>query len=243
MNNLQDRVAVITGATGTAGTATAKALAERGARLVLISHDLQKLEPLVSSLGLGPERVLALEANLLDPLPTKSAAATVAQTFGQVDILLHLVGGWVGGKTLVETPTEDFKEMLDQHVWTTVHVLQAFMPLMIGHPWGRVMIVSSPVASLPSAGRAAYAAAKAAQEALLLTLASEVKGTGITANTPWYDLTIGLAMLAVGMVVSIPIFAQGVSYLLLRDELVKLGKNFRDMDAALRAFRRVGVHD
>ena len=156
--------------TDTPATATAKALAERGARLVLISHDLQKLEPLVSSLGLGPERVLALEANLLDPLPTKSAAATVAQTFGQVDILLHLVGGWVGGKTLVETPTEDFKEMLDQHVWTTVHVLQAFMPLMIGHPWGRVMIVSSPVASLPSAGRAAYAAAKAAQEALLRDL-------------------------------------------------------------------------
>src|SRR5512142_2102373 len=136
MNNLQDRVAVITGATGTAGTATAKALAERGARLVLISHDLQKLEPLVSSLGLGPERVLALEANLLDPLRTKTAAAAVAQTFGQVNILLHLVGGWVGGKTLVETPTEDFKEMLDQHLWTTVHVLQAFMPLMIGHPWG-----------------------------------------------------------------------------------------------------------
>ena len=182
MNNLQDRVDVITGATGTAGHAAAKALAERGAKLVLISHDLQKLEPLVSSLGLGPERVLALEANLLDPLQAKSAAGAVAQAFGRVDILLHLVGGWLGGKSLVETPAEDFKEMLDQHVWTTVHVFQAFVPLMIGHQWGRVMIVSSPVASLPSAGRAAYAAAKAAQEALLLTLSTELKGTGITAN-------------------------------------------------------------
>jgi NAD(P)-dependent dehydrogenase (short-subunit alcohol dehydrogenase family) len=182
MNNLQDRVAVITGATGTAGTAIATALAERGAKLALISHDVQKLEPLVSSLGLDSQRGLAVQADLLDPAQAARAAAAVVASFGRADILLHLVGGWTGGKSLVETPLEDYKEMLDQHVWTTIHVFQAFVPLITAQKWGRVIIISSPVASLPIAGRAAYAAAKAAQEALLLSLASELKGTGITAN-------------------------------------------------------------
>jgi NAD(P)-dependent dehydrogenase (short-subunit alcohol dehydrogenase family) len=94
----------------------------------------------------------------------------------------HLVGGWVGGQDLVSTPAEDLGSMLDQHVWTTFHVLQAFVPQLVRSGYGRVFVVSSPVTVSPSAKSAPYAAAKAAEEALLLTLAHEVKGSGVTAN-------------------------------------------------------------
>jgi len=72
--------------------------------------------------------------------------------------------------------------MLNQHAWTTFHLLQAFAPGMAANGWGRVIIVSSPLAVSPSAKMSAYAAAKAAQETLILTLAQELKDSGVTAN-------------------------------------------------------------
>jgi NAD(P)-dependent dehydrogenase (short-subunit alcohol dehydrogenase family) len=72
--------------------------------------------------------------------------------------------------------------MIAQHVWTTFHMVQAFTPGMLENGWGRVIIVSSPVASQPPAKMGAYAIAKAAEETLLLTLAQEFKDSGVTAN-------------------------------------------------------------
>jgi NAD(P)-dependent dehydrogenase (short-subunit alcohol dehydrogenase family) len=72
--------------------------------------------------------------------------------------------------------------MLNQHVWTTFNVLQAFVPRLVANHWGRVLMIGSPSAARPSAKGSAYAAGKAGQEALLLALSQELKGTGVTAN-------------------------------------------------------------
>lgn len=72
--------------------------------------------------------------------------------------------------------------MLQQHLWTTFYVVQAFVPHLAANGWGRIMAVSSPAATRPGAKGVAYAAGKAAQEALLLTLAQELAGSGVTAN-------------------------------------------------------------
>ncbi len=72
--------------------------------------------------------------------------------------------------------------MLQQHLWTTFYVAQAFVPHLVANGWGRIMAVSSPTATRPAAKSAPYAAGKAAQEALLLTLAQELAGSGVTAN-------------------------------------------------------------
>jgi len=72
--------------------------------------------------------------------------------------------------------------MLDQHLWTTLHLAQAVIPGMVERGWGRVLAVSPPVAMEPPAKMAPYAIGKAAQEVLLRTLAKEVAGTGVTVN-------------------------------------------------------------
>jgi NAD(P)-dependent dehydrogenase (short-subunit alcohol dehydrogenase family) len=72
--------------------------------------------------------------------------------------------------------------MLDQHVWTTFHLFQAFAPQMVKNGWGRVITVSPSTVSHPPAKRGPYTAAKAAQENLVLTLAAELKEQGVTAN-------------------------------------------------------------
>lgn len=175
-------VVVITGATGATGQVAARAFATQGASLALLSHDSSKLDALASGLNLPSSRLLTHAADLRNPEAIESAERFVTTRFGRADILLHLVGGWRGGRTLPETSTDDLETMLNQHVQTTFHLLRAFTPGMVGNGWGRVIVVSSPLAQTPSAKMSAYAAGKAAQEALMLTLAQEVKDSGVTAN-------------------------------------------------------------
>ncbi len=120
--------------------------------------------------------------NLLDPSETKSTAEAIVAKFGKIDILLHLVGGWTGGKTLLEAPADDLTFMLNQHVWTSFNVSQAFIPHLVRNGWGRVVMVTSPFATRPKAKGGPYAIGKSGQEALMLTLSQELKGTGVTAN-------------------------------------------------------------
>lgn len=176
------QVVVITGATGGLGRVAARAFAERGASLALLSSDQAKLDALARDLGLPAERYLTLAVDLRTPEAAQRAAQTVAERFGRADVVLHLVGGWVGGKGLMATDPADLRAMLDQHVWTTFHVLQAFVPQLVASGRGRVIVVSSPVATAPRSGGGVYAAAKAAEEALILTLAQEVGKRGATAN-------------------------------------------------------------
>ncbi|MGC8781444.1 MAG: SDR family NAD(P)-dependent oxidoreductase [Anaerolineae bacterium] len=180
--SLEDRVAVITGATGGLGRVVARRLAEEGARLALISSDQHRLAALSSELGLPAERWLAHAADLSIPADAQAAAAAALAKFGRMDILLHLVGGWTAGKTVLQTPVEEVAAMLQQHLWTTFHVVQAFVPHLVANGWGRIMAVSAPAATRPAAKAAPYAVGKAAQEALLLTLARELTGSGVTVN-------------------------------------------------------------
>ena len=179
---MDGRVVVITGATGGLGRAAASALAARGARIVVVGTNQARLEALVGELGLDAGRTLAHAGDLRDAGAVRALAEAVHERFGRVDVLLHLVGGWTGGKEIAETDTADLTSMLDQHVWTTWHLLQAFVPRMATGSWGRIIAVSSPSALQPSGKSGPYAAAKSAEEALILTAAQETKGRGVTAN-------------------------------------------------------------
>lgn len=59
---------------------------------------------------------------------------------------------------------------------------RAFLPQLVNNGWGRIVMITSPYAARPSAKGGPYAVGKAGQEALMLTLAQELKGTGVTAN-------------------------------------------------------------
>ena len=173
---------VITGATGVLGNLVAKTFAERGHNLALLAKDKNKLDSLTHDLKLPNERLYTQTIDLLNGLSVHDSAEAVFSKFGSVNALIHLVGGWTGGKTIPEASADDFESILNQHVWTTFHLLQAFAPYIAASKWGRVMIVSMPVTVSPSAKMALYAAAKSAQESLALTLAEEYKESGLTAN-------------------------------------------------------------
>ncbi len=179
---MSDRVVVITGATGVLGREAARAFAKRGDSLALLSRDQKELDSLARGLNLPSDRILTRAVDLLDAQAVRDSAEAVAAKFGRVHSLIHLVGGWTGGKTIVESSVDELASMLNQHAWTTFNLFQAFVPHLVASGWGRVLTLSLPLTVHPAAKMGAYAAGKSAQEALVTTLAEEVREKGITAN-------------------------------------------------------------
>lgn len=180
--SLDNRVVVITGATGGLGRVVTRAFAERGARLALLGTQINRLTDLVDELKLPDDRVLTVAVDLSSADATKATAEAVLQKFGRVDILLHFVGGWAGGTFVTEVAATVVNDMLQQHLWTTFNAVQAFVPTLMTNGWGRLIVISSPSAATPPAKGLPYSVGKAAQETLLLTLAEELKDTGVTVN-------------------------------------------------------------
>ena len=175
LTSLSGRVIAIAGAAGNLGPTVVERLAPTGAKLALGGRDQAALEKL------GVDADLAA-VDLLDPDDARAWANGIAERLGRVDALVHLVGGWRGGKPIEEAPLGDWDALRELLVTTTQHATQAFAPHLMESGRGRFVIVSSGQGQAPTSKNAAYAAAKAAQEAWTLALADRFKGTGATAN-------------------------------------------------------------
>ena len=176
------RVALITGATGGLGRVLAAELAASDWDVALLASSAAHLDALTDELGLPAERVLSVVADLRQRRPAADAIDAVYARFGRVDGVAHLVGGWTGGPRCVDTDDGPYAEMLDQHLWSTLNIVRPLVPRLVDAGYGRIVAVSSPVASAPVAGQSAYAVGKAAQETLLAALSREVAGSGVTVN-------------------------------------------------------------
>jgi NAD(P)-dependent dehydrogenase (short-subunit alcohol dehydrogenase family) len=181
-SSLSERVVLVTGATGVLGHSVVARFAESGARVGLAGTSVSRLKAEARALGLADERWVAAAGNLLRPADARAIAATVARRFGRIDILVHLVGGWAGGTPVAELDRAELRAMLDQHVWTTLNMVQATVPAMVDAGWGRVISIMARAGIDASPKSASYALAKAAEDVLLRTLAKEVAGSGVTVN-------------------------------------------------------------
>ncbi len=175
LTSLNGRVIAIAGAGGNLGPTVVRRLASTGAKLALGGRDKAALDEL------GVEADTA-SVDLLDAEDAQKWASGIAERVGRIDALVHLVGGWRGGQPIEEAPLEDWDALHELLVRTTQHATQAFAPHLIESGSGRFVIVSSGQGQAPTSKNAAYAAAKAAQEAWTLALADRFKGTGATAN-------------------------------------------------------------
>jgi NAD(P)-dependent dehydrogenase (short-subunit alcohol dehydrogenase family) len=173
---------LVTGATGPSGRAVALRFAADGHRVALNGSDAGRLGALIADLALPEGRAVAVPGDLTDPVAARAVVAAAEAALGRVDVLVHLVGGWTGGTSVADLDHAEVRSMLDQHLWTTLNVLQALLPGMTARGVGRVMAVSSPLAATPGPRGASYAMAKAAEEVLVRSVAREAAADGVTAN-------------------------------------------------------------
>lgn len=180
--SLTGRVVAITGATGVLGPIVARAFAAQGARVALLARDGAALEEVAATLSGVPEDRLVVPVDLGSHDAAKQAATVVHDRLGSTEILLHLVGTFRGGSGLAESPAAEWDDLFEVNLHTAVRTMAAFLPQIQSGGWGRVVAVSTPFAQAPGGTGAAYAASKAALEALVRSVAREAGESGVTAN-------------------------------------------------------------
>jgi NAD(P)-dependent dehydrogenase (short-subunit alcohol dehydrogenase family) len=179
---MSDPVAVITGGTGGLGTALAKRLAGSGHRLAVTYLIPDEAERFESDVDLNEHRLLLKRVDAGEPGGVTDFMDEVVTSFGSMQILCSLVGGWAGGRDVEETDDVRFDRMLDLNLRSAFYASRAAIPHLRKAGWGRILLVGSRAAVDTPAGQAAFNAAKAGVVALAKTIADELSDTEITCN-------------------------------------------------------------
>jgi NAD(P)-dependent dehydrogenase (short-subunit alcohol dehydrogenase family) len=158
------------------------AFAAAGCRIGLIGTDAEKLRSLAADLDLADGRWHGAAGDVTKADDVRRVVAEISAALGPVDVLVHVVGGWLGGIAAVDLDVADVATSFDQHVFSTLHMIQAVVPGMQERSWGRIFAISQPLATEPGPRGGGYLMAKAAQEVMLRSLARDLAGSGVTAN-------------------------------------------------------------
>lgn len=176
MNLLEGKVALITGAKGALGGAVTKAFLEAGATVAGVSRSIQPSD-------FPHPRFSALPAELTNGDAARKAADEVVRRFGRLDLLIHTVGGFLGGASVAETSDETIDRMLDENYRSTFYIARAVLPQMRTQGSGRILAVASRQGVEPAPMVGAYSASKAALVSLIRTIALENRDRHILANS------------------------------------------------------------
>lgn len=200
---MTDRVALVTGASGGIGRATALALAEDGLRVACGYHSddagAKETVRLVEEAG---GTATSVGADVADEVDVKEMFDQITSWSGPPLVLVNNAGVNRDGLT-VKYPRADFERILEVNVTGSFLCSRAALSGMMRARWGRIVMVSSVLGLRGNAGQAAYSASKSALLGLARSLAREYGSRGITVNAvcPGYihtDMTASLPQKARG---------------------------------------------
>ncbi|MDX1346277.1 MAG: SDR family NAD(P)-dependent oxidoreductase [Sedimenticolaceae bacterium] len=181
MQELTDKIVIITGAAGSLGSSTATRFAAQGATVVLVDIDRERLEEVQKQLPDGAESSV-IETNLLEQPSVDAMAETVVAKYGTIDIIANIAGGFTMGPQVHETSDRDWDFMMDLNLRSIFHTSRAVIPVMLKNGGGRIVNISARAAREGKAKMGPYCASKAAVITLTESLASEHKFDNINVN-------------------------------------------------------------
>ena len=133
--DFNNKVALITGAAVGIGRATAIVMAQKGAKLVLVDINEEKLEELKKELASYGDKVLIFSCDVSDETAVYKVVEESLKVFGKIDILVNNAALWRGRSTFLDTPIEEWKRYIDINVMGTVYFTKAVLPSMLAHSW------------------------------------------------------------------------------------------------------------
>nr|WP_063779363.1 SDR family NAD(P)-dependent oxidoreductase [Kibdelosporangium sp. MJ126-NF4] len=177
---LAGRVAIVTGAAGAIGAATAKRLARSEAAVVLADRDGTGAQQVADTITADGGRALAVTCDVTDPDQVSAAVRAAVETFGGVHVLVNNAGV-TRDSALFTMSTADWDEVVAVNLRGAFLCSRAVQKHMARARWGRILNVSS-ISARGQRGQANYAAAKAGLEGFTRALAIELGPFGITVN-------------------------------------------------------------
>ena len=181
MFSLKDKVALVTGASQGIGRATARALAEAGAKVAAAARNADKLASLVAEIEAAGGEALAVPMDVADTAQVKAGFQTLLAKFGRLDILVNNAA--ITRDTLaLRMKLEDWDAVLRTNLTGAHLCTQQALGAMLKQRSGRIINITSVVAETGNAGQANYVASKAGLIGLTRAIAVEVASRSITVN-------------------------------------------------------------
>ncbi len=181
---VQDKVAIVTGASSGIGLATAKLLSKRGAKVTLASRSKSKLDELAKEL----KDSLAVETDMIDERSIKNMVSAAFEHFGRVDILINNAGR--GYDTFVEkiNPTQ-YQELFQLNIMGPLIAMQEVIPIMRRQGGGVIVNISSGTSFMDIPNLGAYSSLKRALNGLSLTAREELAKDKIVVSVVYPYMT------------------------------------------------------
>ena len=170
---------LVTGGTGGLGRAISLAFLQAGARVIVSYRHQEEMDSLIKEAG-------ALAAQLSGQALDVTDEGAVREFLGKqgvIDGLVNAVGGYIAGATLWEMDAKVLDQMLSLNLKSGFVTMRAVVPGMLKQGRGAIVNVAATAAVTHPAASAAYAASKAAAVAIIDSLAADLKGTGVRANS------------------------------------------------------------
>jgi NAD(P)-dependent dehydrogenase (short-subunit alcohol dehydrogenase family) len=174
------KVIIVTGAAGNVGSALAKLLASRGARVAAVDTAKDRLDTVINALD-GDGHLGLPEYDLVDPKASAALIARVQSVCGRLDGVGTTIGGFAMAP-LADAGMDQWSAMFDLNVRTTWNIYQAAVPAMRLVGGGALVGIGSVAGLRGSAQMAAYSATKSAVLRLTESLADELRGDAIRVN-------------------------------------------------------------
>jgi NAD(P)-dependent dehydrogenase (short-subunit alcohol dehydrogenase family) len=172
---MRGKVVLVTGATGGLGSHVTQTLLDAGATVIGTSRSIKQTD-------FNSPLFTAIPAEITTAEGAQAVVEQLLTKFSKLDVLVHLVGAFEGGKPISEIDDATFHRMFDVNVASVFHMLRASIIPLRRSGAGRIVAIGSRAAVDPGPGVGAYSASKAAMVSLIRTAAAENKDAGMTAN-------------------------------------------------------------
>ncbi|MGV8939054.1 MAG: SDR family oxidoreductase [Allorhizobium sp.] len=174
-NELQGKIAAVTGAASGIGLASTRAMIEAGARVVLVDRDQTALKSICAELG---EAAIPLVIDLLEPNSCASMMPSILEKTGRLDIFHANAGTYIGGD-LVDAETANIDMMLNLNVNAVMKNIHDVLPHMIERGAGDIIVTSSVAGHYPIPWEPVYSASKWAITCFVQTVRRQVNKKGV----------------------------------------------------------------
>ncbi len=181
--NFAGKTALIAGGTGALGRAVSRALLEEGATVIVTYRNEREWGELKDVVSTNTSRLAGHQVDVIDQVAVERLVGMVTGENQQLDMVINTVGGYAGGTNLWQLAPKVFDRMVSLNLRSAYLLWRAVLPHMLARRQGRIVQVAAKAAFDHAPGAAAYVATKAAVVALMDSLAAELKGSGVRANS------------------------------------------------------------
>ncbi len=179
---LDGKRALVTGSTSGIGEQIAKTLAAEGVQVVVHGRRKTEADRVVQEITTAGGKAVVATGDLGSDEETAEVVKNTFSAFGGIDILVNNAGAFPMKPWLLSTAAE-WLDLYNANVASVVRLVTQLVPPMVERKWGRVVMLGSFLGPMPGPPVANYGTTKAANIAQAVSLAKELGGTGVTANT------------------------------------------------------------